>query len=87
MDYRWLHELVFGALLGNLLLGLSFLRFAFKVYKQAAEYKERHRLMWVEYCKKHHRIPGREFNVRSDFNSTAKQTRRFEDESYGESGE
>lgn len=64
-DFRWLHELIFGALLGNIILGLSFVKLLYRVYKQYDAFMYRHRLLWLDYCKRNNMMPGREFNDRS----------------------
>lgn len=71
-DFKWIHELIFGALVGNILLGLSFLKFMFKIYKQYDAHMHRHRILWLEHCKKYKLYPGKEFEYdRANQDSTA----------------
>lgn len=67
----WLHELILGALTGNILIGIGLIKLIFRVYKQYDAFIHRHRLMWEHYCRIHKLKPGRDFDDRSDQNSTA----------------
>lgn len=51
MDHRnWLSELVFGALLGNTIIAIGFVKFLYKLYKQYDLFMHRYNRMWEDYC-------------------------------------
>lgn len=48
-DFKWLHELVFGALVGNILLGLGFIKILYKAYRTYDTHMHQHKLMYTDY--------------------------------------
>ena len=51
MDHKnWLSELVFGALLGNTIIAIGFVKFLYKLYKQYDLFMHRYNRMWEDYC-------------------------------------
>lgn len=62
----WLHELVLGALLGNVVILISTIKFILKLYRNYDDFWHRHRLMWQYYCKQTGRKPGRLFDERTN---------------------
>lgn len=64
-DYRWIHELIFGALVGNLVIAGGLVKFFWKLYKQFDSFRYRHKLIWLDYCKRYKIKPGREFYDRA----------------------
>lgn len=65
-DIKWIHELVLGALLSNIVIFFSFLRFAWSIIKGVEAFKHRHRLMWLNYCKQNKIHPGRDYDRAND---------------------
>jgi hypothetical protein len=49
VNYQWVHELIFGALLGNIILFLEMSRRAVKIYKYYALVLEQHQKMWDDF--------------------------------------
>jgi hypothetical protein len=49
VNYQWVHELIFGALLGNIILFLEMSRRAYKIYKYYALVLDQHQQMWEDY--------------------------------------
>ena len=64
-DFKWLHELIFGALLANIIIITRAFGFIARLYKQYDDFWRRHSLMWMDYCKRHNIKTGREFNDRT----------------------
>lgn len=46
---NYIHELLFGALLGNLLLGIGFIKFLYKVYTRYDKHMHEHDVMYQDY--------------------------------------
>lgn len=65
-DFKFIHELVFGALLGNMILAIGAVRAAYKGIKWFDSYKRRHNMMWIEYCRRNKIKLGRDFYDGSD---------------------
>lgn len=70
-ETSWLHELILGALAGNIAIGLGLIKLIFKAYKQYDAFMHRHHLMWQYYCKIHRIKMGREFDDRSSEDSVS----------------
>lgn len=70
-EISWLHELILGALAGNIAIGLGLIKLIYRAYKQYDAFIHRHRLMWEDYCKRFKLKPGREFDDRSDQDSAS----------------
>ena len=70
-DINWLHELILGALTGNIVILIGIIKLGIKWYKNYDTFVHRHRLMWLHYCRIHKIKPGREFYDRADEDTSA----------------
>jgi hypothetical protein len=53
MDFnKLLHELILGALAGNIVIAFGFLKFLYRLYQQYEAFVHRHNLMYEDYCKR-----------------------------------